>query len=154
MSKFKKKSNSSQEIPTAALPDIIFMLLFFFMVTTVLRETDMLVDQKLPVATQLKKIERKSLVSYIYIGKPKNVQEFGSEPRIQVNDNFVGTKEIVQFVLTEKDKLDEAERDQITMSMKVDKDTKMGIVTDVQQELKEANALKVLYNAPKSQDTQ
>ena len=149
MSKFKKNSKASQEIPTAALPDIIFMLLFFFMVTTVLRETEMLVDQKLPVATQLKKIERKSLVSYIYIGKPKNTREFGTEPRVQVNDNFISTKEIVQFVLTEKDKLDESERDQITMSLKVDKETKMGIVTDVQQELKEANALKVLYNTPK-----
>lgn len=152
MSKFKKKSKASQEIPTAALPDIIFMLLFFFMVTTVLRETDELVEQRLPVATQLKKIERKSLVSYIYIGKPKNVTEFGTEPRVQVNDNFIDTKEIVQFVLTEKDKLDEAERDQITMSMKVDRETKMGIVTDVQQELKEANALKVLYNTPKKSD--
>lgn len=152
MSKFKKSSKASQDIPTAALPDIIFMLLFFFMVTTVLREVEMLVDQSLPMATQLKKIERKSLVSYIYIGKPKNSREFGAEPRVQVNDNFIDTKEIVQFVLTEKDKLDEAERDQITMSLKIDKETKMGIVTDVQQELKEANALKVLYNTPKKVD--
>ncbi len=152
MSKFKKNSKASQEIPTAALPDIIFMLLFFFMVTTVLRETTLLVEQKLPLATQLKKIERKSLVNYIYIGKPKNLKEFGSEPRVQVNDAFIGTKEVVQFVLTAKDKLDESEREQIIMSMKVDKETKMGIVTDVQQELREANALKVLYNTPKRVD--
>lgn len=149
MSKFRKKSKSSQDIPTAALPDIIFMLLFFFMVTTVLREVTILVDQNLPVATQLKKIEKKSLVNYIYIGKPKITSTLGSEPRIQVNDNFIATNEIVQFVLTAKDKLDEAERDQITISLKVDKKTKMGLVTDVQQELKEANALKVLYNTPR-----
>ncbi len=154
MSKFKKSSKASQDIPTAALPDIIFMLLFFFMVTTVLRETELLVEQKLPVATQLKKIEKKSLVSYIYIGKPKAALGLGSEARVQVNDNFIGINEIVQFVLTEKDKLDEVERDQITISMKVDKETKMGVVTDVQQELKEANALKVLYNAPKKADDQ
>ena len=152
MSKFKKNSKASQEIPTAALPDIIFMLLFFFMVTTVLRETTLLVEQQLPLATQLKKIERKSLVNYIYIGKPKNLKEFGSEPRVQVNDAFIDTKEVVQFVLTAKDKLDESEREQIIMSMKVDKETKMGIVTDVQQELREANALKVLYNTPKRVD--
>ena len=152
MSKFKKSSKASQDIPTAALPDIIFMLLFFFMVTTVLREVELLVNQQLPLATQLKKIERKSLVSYIYIGKPRNAKEFGTEPRVQVNDNFIDTKEIVQFVLTEKDKLDESERDQITMSLKIDKETKMGIVTDVQQELKEANALKVLYNTPRKVD--
>src|SRR5690606_39997439 len=86
MSKFKKKAKSNPEIPTSALPDIIFMLLFFFMVTTVLRETDLLVEQKIPQAEQLTKLERKSLVSYIYIGKPKSPEKYGTEPRIQVND--------------------------------------------------------------------
>ena len=61
MPKFGKKSNTSQDIPTAALPDIIFMLLFFLMVTTVIRETDIMVKQKLPKAAQLTKLERKSL---------------------------------------------------------------------------------------------
>jgi len=149
MSKFKKSSNTQQEIPTAALPDIIFMLLFFFMVTTVMRETDIMVKQQLPRATQLTKIERKSLVSYIYIGEPKNTAQYGNEPKIQTNDVFVEANEIVQFVSQEKDKLSEVERDQITMSMKVDEEVKMGIVSDVQQELREANARKVLYSSVK-----
>jgi len=152
MAKFGKKSNTSQNIPTAALPDIIFMLLFFFMVTTVLRETDILVKQQLPRAVQLTKLERKSLVSYIYIGEPKQTNLYGKEPKIQVNDVFVDVSDIVQFVNQEKDKLNEAERDQITMSMKVDVDSKMGIVSDVQQELREANARKVLYSSIKSVD--
>lgn len=147
MSKFKKSSNTQSDIPTAALPDIIFMLLFFFMVTTVMRETDIMVKQQLPKATQLTKIERKSLVSYIYIGEPKNTSLYGDEPKIQTNDVFVDPSEIVQFVSQEKDKLSEVERDQITMSMKVDVDVKMGIVSDVQQELREANARKVLYSS-------
>ena len=152
MAKFGKKSNTSQDIPTAALPDIIFMLLFFFMVTTVLRETDILVKQQLPRAVQLTKLERKSLVSYIYIGEPKQINLYGKEPKIQVNDVFVEVSDIVLFVNQEKDKLNEAERDQITMSMKVDVDSKMGIVSDVQQELREANARKVLYSSIKSVD--
>ena len=152
MAKFGKKSSTSQDIPTAALPDIIFMLLFFFMVTTVLRETDILVKQQLPRAVQLTKLERKSLVSYIYIGEPKQINLYGKEPKIQVNDVFVEVSDIVQFVNQEKDKLNEAERDQITMSMKVDVDSKMGIVSDVQQELREANARKVLYSSIKSVD--
>jgi len=147
MSKFGKKSSTSQEIPTAALPDIIFMLLFFFMVTTVMREVELMVQQNLPKAIQLQKIERKSLVSYIYIGEPKKKELFGAEPKIQVNDVFVEAKDIVRFVNQEKDKLDEVLRDQITMSLKVDIDTKMGIVTDVQQELREANARKLLYSS-------
>lgn len=147
MSKFKKKSSASQDIPTSALPDIIFMLLFFFMVTTVLRETELLVENKLPNATQLQKLEKKSLVSYIYIGKPKDTDKFGTEPRIQVNDVLINPKEIPQFVLQEKDKLDEVERDKITMSLRIDRDAKMGIVIDVKQQLREANALKVNYSS-------
>ena len=152
MAKFGKKSNTSQNIPTAALPDIIFMLLFFFMVTTVLRETDILVKQQLPRAVQLTKLERKSLVSYIYIGEPKQINLYGKEPKIQVNDVFVEVSDIVQFVNQEKDKLNEAERDQITMSMKVDVESKMGIVSDVHPEPRDANDRKVLYSSIKSVD--
>ncbi|MFT6866116.1 MAG: biopolymer transport protein ExbD [Cyclobacteriaceae bacterium] len=150
MGKFKKSTGTSQEIPTAALPDIIFMLLFFFMVTTVMRETDIMVKQILPKASQLTKIARKSLVSYIYLGEPKNTTIYGDEPRIQTNDVFVDVEDIVQFVNVEKDKLSEVERDQITMSMKVDVDVKFGIVSDVQQELREANARRVLYSSSKN----
>ncbi len=149
MAKFKKSSRTSEEIPTAALPDIIFMLLFFFMVTTVMRETTIMVRQLLPKSTQLTKLEKKSLVSYIYVGKPKQISMFGSEPKIQVNDVFIETKDIVRFVNQEKDKLSEVERDKITMSMKVDVEAKMGIISDVQQEFREANALKVLYSSLK-----
>jgi biopolymer transport protein ExbD len=151
MSKFKKKASTSQDIPTASLPDIIFMLLFFFMVTTVLRESDILVEQKIPAAKELNKLERKSLVSYIYIGKPKQ-SDMGAEPRIQINDRLVQPTDIQKFVNEEKDKLTEVERDQITMALKVDREVKMGIVVDVQQELKEVNARKILYSATKRID--
>jgi biopolymer transport protein ExbD len=147
MSKFKKKTNTSQSIPTSALPDIIFMLLFFFMVTTVLREVDLQVLNRLPAASQLQKLEKKSLVSFIYVGKPKDTDRYGAEPRIQVNDVIVSPDDIVQFVFEEREKLDEIERDKITMSLKVDKEAKMGIVDDVKQELREANALKVNYSS-------
>lgn len=145
MSKFKKKSNASQDIPTAALPDIIFMLLFFFMVTTVLRKTDLLVEQKIPRAEQLTKIQRKSLVSHIYIGKPKRTEVYGVEPRIQVNDVLVDSKDIPNFVEARRSLLAEVEKEQMTISLKVDEEAKMGIISDVQQQLKEVNARRVLY---------
>ncbi len=151
MSKFKKKTKTSTDIPTAALPDIIFMLLFFFMVTTVLRETEIMVENTIPRATQLQKLVKKSLVSYMYIGKPKDIKRFGAEPLIQVNDVFIDIKNVVLWVSREKDKLSEVERDQITISLKVDSEAKMGIISDIQQELKEANARKVLYNTLKSE---
>jgi len=146
MAKFKKKSDTSQEIPTASLPDIIFMLLFFFMVTTVLRETTINVQQRVPNASELRKLTRKSLVSYLYMGKPKKSQ-WGTEPKIQANDVFIDTKDIVLWVTQEKDKLSEVERDQITIALKVDREVKMGLVSDVQLELREANARKLLYTA-------
>ena len=98
MHKFKKKAKSEPEIPTSALPDIIFMLLFFFMVTTVLRETTINVQQRIPKATELRKLQRKSLVSYLYMGKPQNESMFGGEPKIQANDVFIEVKDVIMWV--------------------------------------------------------
>jgi biopolymer transport protein ExbD len=151
MAKFSKKAKTSQEIPTSSLPDVIFILLFFFMVTTVLRETDIIVKQRLPQAKELNKLERKSLVSYLYVGQPKKA-EMGTEPRIQLNDVFAEPKDIKLFVEREKSKLNEAERDQITVGLKVDREVKMGIIVDIQQQLKEVNARKILYSATKKID--
>ena len=145
MAKFKKARKNMEQINTSALPDIIFMLLFFFMVTTVLREQDILVEQKIPQSTQLQKLQNKTLISYVFIGKPKNTGLYGSEPRVQANDVLISTPEIVQWVNQERDKLAEADRGSITISMKVDKDVKMGPISDVQTELRNADARKVLY---------
>ena len=147
MAKFKKKSNTSQDIPTAALPDIIFMLLFFFMVTTVLRESTIMVKQSIPKATQLRKLEQKKLVSYMYIGKPNDAARFGTEPKIQANDAFIEVDGIVQFIEEEKSKLAENEKDQITISIKVSDETKMGIVADIQEKMRDVNARKLMYAA-------
>lgn len=149
MAKFKKKTNTSQDIPTAALPDIIFMLLFFFMVTTVLRESTIMVKQSIPKATQLRKLEQKKLVSYMYVGKPNDPKKFGSEPRIQANDAFIEIEGIIQFIEEEKAKLAESEKEQLTISLKVDDDTKMGIVVDITQKMRDVNARKLMYAAGK-----
>jgi len=145
MAKFTKKSKTNQEIPTAALPDIIFMLLFFFMVTTVMRENTINVKQKMPDATELRKLQRKSLVSYLYMGEPKNTVLYGDEPKIQTNDVFIEVKDITLWVSKEKDKLSENERDQITIAFKADEEVKMGLISDVQLKLRKANALKVMF---------
>ena len=147
MSKFKKKPKTEPGISTASLPDIVFMLLFFFMVTTVLREQDILVEQKIPSASQLQKLQKKTLISYIFIGKPKNTALFGVEPRVQANDALLDPSGIRQWVNQERDMLPEADRGLITISIKADKDVKMGPISDVQSELREADARRVLYAA-------
>lgn len=146
MSKFKKKANVKQEIPTSSMPDVVFMLLFFFMVTTEMRDTSIIVQQRIPEATQLRKLQRKSLVKYLYIGEPRKIQEWGKEPKIQANDVFIQPREVIQWVNQEKSQLDESERDQITIALKVDNETKRGIIADVETELRKANARKLLYS--------
>ncbi|MBW6478853.1 MAG: biopolymer transporter ExbD [Bacteroidales bacterium] len=145
--RFKKdKGIQSQKINTASLPDIIFMLLFFFMVTTTMRETTLFVRNTLPSATEIQKLERKSLVSFIYIGPPIQSNIFGTEPRIQLNDAFANINEIASFVEAERQARDERERPLMITSMKIDRETKMGIVTDVKQELRLVNALNINYS--------
>jgi len=152
MSKFKKKADVKQEIPTSSMPDVVFMLLFFFMVTTQLRETSINVKQRIPEATQLRKLAKKSLITYLYIGEPQKTEELGKEAKIQANDVFIEPKDVVQWVNAEKGKLDEFERDQITISMKVDSDAKRGLIADVETELRKANARKVLYSTKQKID--
>lgn len=152
MAKFSsKRKKTKPAISTASLPDIIFMLLFFFMVTTVMREVELKIKVKVPEATELKKLEKKSLVSYIYIGKPlpKYRKLFGSEPRIQLNDAFAQVSDIQQYIINERKDHNEKEIPLLTTSLKVDENVTMGIVTDVKQELRKINALKINYSARK-----
>lgn len=152
MSKFRKdKGKDTPPISTASLPDIVFMLLFFFMVTTVMRETTIMVKQTMPEATEIKKLEKKSLVSYIYLGAPVERLQgtYGTKARIQLNDAFATVDDIAQFITTERAARDEKEVPFMTSSIKADQDTRMGIVTDVKQELRKANALKINYSTRK-----
>jgi len=149
MSRFKsKQSKETPGISTASLPDIIFMLLFFFMVTTTMRETTLFVQISAPTATEVQKLEKKSLVSFIYIGPPMN-KKLGTGSRIQLNDSFRTTDDILDFVISEREARDEIDRKAITTSLKVHKETKMGIVTDVKQELRKAGAFKINYSTKK-----
>jgi biopolymer transport protein ExbD len=146
MAKFKKKTQVKQDIPTSSMPDVVFMLLFFFMVTTEMREQTINVQQRVPEATQLRKLIRKSLVADLYIGAPREEALFGKEPKIQAGDVFIEPSDLARWVNAQKDNLQEHERDQITISLKVDNEAKRGILADVETELRKANARKVLYN--------
>ncbi len=157
MAKFKKDGKKETPgISTASLPDIIFMLLFFFMVSTVMREVTLFVEISPPDASEVQKLEDKSLVSYIYIGPPniKLRAKMGKEPRIQLNDAFAEVNQIKDYVSQSALKIPEDKRRKQIISLKVDAKTKMGIVTDVKQELREANALKINYSTRKGYNAQ
>lgn len=150
MGKFNKGAKSEPpEINTGSMSDIIFMLLFFFMVITTMREATLFVRVLPPVASEVQKLEKKSLVSYIYIGPPIDANKYGTEPRIQLNDQLAGVPEIIAFIEAERLARDEVDRPLLTTSLKVDRAVKMGVVVDVKQELKKASALKINYSTAK-----
>ena len=146
MSKFRKKKKGMPGISTASLPDIVFMLLFFFMVTTVMRETELkIMKPKLPKATEVKKLERKSLVSYIYVGKVKGQ---GGD-KIQLNDRIADVKDVKYFIFAERDTHSEDEIPLLTTSIKADIESNVGTITDIKEELRNINALKINYSTLK-----
>jgi len=153
MAKFvrKGKSKGVPPISTASLPDIVFMLLFFFMVSTTLKETNVNVRIRLPEATEVVKLEKKSLVSYIYVGEPRLQfqAKFGTASKIQLDDKFSDVEEIQDYIAAEWEKRDEKERPLMTISLKADEKTKMGLIQDIKTELRKAGALKLNYSTRK-----
>ena len=148
----KDKERVTPELATSSLPDIIFMFLFFFMAVTTMKEVTFKVRVSPPFASEVQKLENKSLTRYVYVGKPMSqyVKSFGSETRIQLGDAFADVSEIEAFVVSERSAMNENDQGQMTVSIKADKDTKMGIVNDIKQKLRNAYALKIVYTANKT----
>jgi biopolymer transport protein ExbD len=128
----KRRANTKQEIPTASMPDIVFMLLLFFMVTTTLREYDVMVSYKLPEAKAIEKIENKRLIQYVWVG---------ADNRIQINDSIVKLSEVEPIMYAKRQALPN-----VIVSLRIDKGVDMGLVTDIQQELRKAYCLRINYS--------
>lgn len=148
MAKFnKKKDGDVPAVSTASLPDIVFMLLFFFMTVTTMKDSSLMVQNTLPNASETKKLEKKDRVIYIYVGKPTSQYQkvFGTEPKIQLNDKFANVSEVGDFILQERAKKPQELQNVLTTALKVDKEANMGLISDIKQELRKVNALKVNY---------
>lgn len=148
----KIRRNEKREMPalnTSSLPDIIFMLLFFFMTVTSMKEVTYKVQIQNPSATELTKLEKKSLVRYVYVGTPtvEFRKQFGAETRIQLDDAFADKSEIGEYIVNERSAMKETDQGLMTVSIKADKETKMGVINDIKQELRRAYALKISYAA-------
>ena len=147
----KDKERKTPGLSTSSLPDIIFMFLFFFMAVTTMKEVTFKVRVQSPMASEAEKHENKSLTRYIYVGKPMEDYKrlYGSETRIQLGDAFADVSELQQFIVNERSAMKEEDQPLMVVSIKADKDTKMGIVNDIKKELRNANALKINYAATK-----
>ncbi len=150
MAKFNRAGKKGTPgISTASLPDIVFMLLFFFMVSTTMKDKDPMVSVRQVSATQLTKLDRKDLVTNISIGKPMEQYQaaYGKEDRIELNGMISEINKVPEFVTGKRQEIREEEREKLTVSLKIDRDAKMGLVTAVKQELRKASALKISYSA-------
>ncbi|ATA93371.1 biopolymer transporter ExbD [Capnocytophaga canimorsus] len=148
MPKFaKKKGSELPPVSTASLPDIVFMLLFFFMTVTEMKDSDLMVVNKVPSADQVQRLDKKDPVVYIYAGKPlpKYQDKYGTNAKIQVNDKFADVSEIAPFILQYKDGLRQELREQFITALKVDAETNMGLISDIKEKLQDVNALKLTY---------
>ena len=152
MAGFKKKaSREMPEMNTSSLPDLIFTILFFFMIVTTMREVTLQVKLTVPQGTELVKLEKKSAVSYIYVGPPTDAlrAQMGSSTRIQLNDRYAEPREVMDFVAQERQGM--ANQGDQVISIKADSKTQMGIITDIKEVLRKSWALRINYSATRRQ---
>ena len=135
----------------ASMPDLIFTVLFFFMIVTHMRDVDPKVQYSVPQGTELTKEVNKNGLVYIFIGKPVDAQGrvISDDVRIQMGNRYVTLAEIGDEIAKERERLSEEDRQRLTVSIRADRDTEMGIINDVKQELRKAGALNINYSAEK-----
>lgn len=138
----KKQAGSKQEVPTSAMPDVIFILLFFFMVTTVLREVTLKVRVNLTQAENIEKIEQKRLLSYVYIGPERLPGNRLGQDKVQIDDAIVEDLAGIRTLMYDKLR----EQPKLIVSLRVDENSNFGLLTDVQEELKKASTFRINYS--------
>ena len=148
MSMFKRTRREIPGLNTSSLPDLIFTVLFFFMIVTHMRKVTLKVKYQVPQGTELTRLTKKTAVSYIYIGKPAvGSASDKAKTAIQLNDKYATTTDIIDYIAAEKSRMSPEDQQQMTVSIKADKNTKMGIISEVKQALRKSKALKISYSA-------
>ena len=142
MSMFNRRRYEVPGLNTASLPDLIFSVLFFFMIVTHMQKVAVKVQFRTPQGTELTRLTKKTAVTYIYIGKPEgNLQKtLGTATRIQLNDKFGNLDDVVDYISAERERMSPEDQQQMTVSVKADRTTKMSIIDNVKQALRKAKA--------------
>lgn len=149
MTMFRRKRYEVPGLNTASLPDLIFTVLFFFMIVTHMQKETVKVQYRMPQGTELTRLTKKTAVTYIYIGKPAGDlrKEYGNSTRVQLNDKFADPSEVADYVSAERDRMSPEDQQQMTVSIKADRGTHMGIINNVKQSLQKAKAYRINYSA-------
>jgi biopolymer transport protein ExbD len=154
MGRFSKSAKTSSQIPTAALPDIIFILLFFFMVATKPKKMEPLVSTQIASATQIEDIDKDRQQIDLFLGFPKNTAQFGNEPLVEIDGKVIKVKQVSQLIKEQINKLPMSKRNpkEIFVYITVDKGVKQGILYDVKEELKNVGVRSIIYSVKKQQN--
>ena len=149
MSMFNRRRYEVPGLNTASLPDLIFSVLFFFMIVTHMQKVAVKVQFRTQQGTELTRLTKKTAVTYIYIGKPEgNLQKtLGTATRIQLNDKFGSLDDVVDYISAERERMSPEDQQQMTVSVKADRTTKMSIIDNVKQALRKAKAYRISYSA-------
>ncbi|MBP3834712.1 MAG: biopolymer transporter ExbD [Prevotella sp.] len=145
MNIYRRASHQVPGLNTAALPDLIFTVLFFFMIVTHMRKVELKVKYQVPAGTELSRLTKKSTVTYIYIGR--GVGDSDTKMRVQLNDKLSEVSDIVDYIVEERKRMSPEDVGKMTVSIKADRQADMGLITDVKQALRQANALRINYSA-------
>jgi biopolymer transport protein ExbD len=150
MSRFHKSGRRKvPSLNTAALPDLIFTLLFFFLLATNMRSVPTLAQVQLPNASELQKLKEKSLLIYILVGKQPNENQ-ANLYIIQLNSELINLEDMPLKLKETIEKIKPEEQNHPVVVLRMDKDTPMGLVNDIRQNLREAQLQTVYYTVEKS----
>lgn len=148
MSMIERRRRVVPGLNTASLPDLIFTVLFFFMIVTHMRTETVKVEYHSPQGTELARLNKKSSVVHVYIGKPLGWQSDGQTASvIQVGDKVVSLENLPDYIREERKRMSPEEAREMTVSIRADKDTPMRVITEVKQALRQAKALRISYSA-------
>ena len=134
--RFRRRDTGVPSLNTAALPDLIFTVLFFFMIVTHMRHDDVKVRYEVPAGTEVQKLQQKSAVINVYV----------SATQIQVNNQLTDIAHLSQLIEAERKKLSEENAERLTVSLRADRHTPMGVIADVKESLQKSFALRINYS--------
>ena len=152
------RRHHEHRVPTlnmSSMPDLIFTVLFFFMIVTHMRSVPVKVKYQVPAGTELTKLTRKTAVTYIYIGRPLSATNGNGTIRtcIQLNDKYASIADVGPYIRNERAAMTPDDKRIMTVSLKADRNTPMGLITDVKQELRRSSAFRVNYSAVNRQNS-
>ena len=149
---FRRSSHDMPGLNLASMPDLIFTVLFFFMIVTHMRHDDVRVRYQVPAGTQVQKLQQKSAVINVYIGPTLSAGAKSSEWKIQMNGQLTDVDHLSQLIEAERKKLSEDNAERLTVSLKADKHTPMGIIADVKEALQKSFALRINYSGTETRE--